>query len=77
MGFWGFALGFEDGGHVGGGVGPRELAQHVAEDKEGFGGETGGGAHGGSAGTGTGVVGTKDEAKGVDEENAGGCHSGL
>ena len=67
----GFAEAFEDGGHVLRLEGLGELAQHVVEDENGFGGEAGGGAHGRRLHAGAGVVGAEDEAVGVDEEEAG------
>ncbi len=63
-----FADALEDGGHVDGREGLRELAQHVVEDKDGFSGNAGAGAHGRSAGARAGVVGAEDETVAVDQE---------
>ena len=59
----GFAA-LENRGDVGGRVLLRQLAQHVVEDVDRFGGEPGAGPHGRSGGAGARVVGAKDKAEG-------------
>ena len=46
----------------------RQLAQHVVEDVDGFGGKPGGGAHGRRAAARARVIGAEDEAERVDQE---------
>ena len=48
-----------------------QLAQHVVEDEDGFGGEAGAGAHGRRAAARAGVVGAKNEAEAIDQKETG------
>ena len=60
--------GLEYGGDVGRRMLFRQFAQHVIEDVDRFGGETGAGAHRRSTRPRTRVVGAKDKSEGIDEK---------
>ncbi len=60
--------GLEYGGDIGRRMHLGQLAEHVVEDVDRFGGEAGAGAHGRRARASAGVVGAKDKAEGIDEK---------
>ena len=60
----------EDCGEIGGGEIVTQFAQHVDEDEDGGGGNSGFGGHPGALAR-HGVIGAEDEGHGVDQEDAG------
>ena len=54
-----------------------QLAQHIREDEDRLGGQSGGSAHGRRIAAGAGVIGAEDESEGIDEEQSGTGHVAM